>query len=116
VGFLEAGIGWLPFWLERIDEHWELMPEQAPEIDRPPSESFHGRCFLTTEPDEKMVPYVFDAVGEGIVCYSSDYCHFDCAFPESVNILEKRSDLSEPVKRGLFSQNAAKLYNLEVPA
>lgn len=116
VGFLEAGIGWLPFWLERIDEHWELMPEQAPEIDRPPSEYFHGRCFLTTEPDEKMVPYVFDAVGEGIVCYSSDYCHFDCAFPESVNILEKRSDLSESVKRRLFSQNAAKLYNLEVPA
>src|SRR5262249_59144394 len=23
VGFLEAGCGWLPFWLERMDEHWE---------------------------------------------------------------------------------------------
>jgi hypothetical protein len=116
VGFLEAGVGWLPFWLERIDEHWELMPDQAPEIDRPPSEYFHGRCFLTTEPDEKMVPYVFDKMGDDIVCYSSDYCHFDCAFPDSVSILDKRSDLSDPMKERLFSQNAAKLYNLEVPA
>ena len=116
VGFLEAGVGWLPFWLERIDEHWELMPEQAPEIDRPPSEYFRGRCFLTTEPDEKMVPYVFDSVGDDIICYSSDYCHFDCAFPDSVSILDKRSDLSDPLKERLFSRNAALLYDLEVPA
>jgi len=116
VGFLEAGVGWLPFWLERIDEHWELMPDQAPEIDRAPSEYFRGRCFLTTEPDEKMIPYVFDSVADDIVCYSSDYCHFDCAFPDSVSILEKRSDLTEPMKSRLFSKNAATLYHLEVRA
>ena len=63
-----------------------------------------------------MVPYVFDAVGDDIVCYSSDYCHFDCAFPDSVSILEKRGDLSEPMKRRLFCENAAKLYKLDVPA
>ena len=116
VGFLEAGVGWLPFWLERLDEHWELMPEQAPIIDRPPSEYFRGRCFLTTEPEEKMVPYVFDAIGDDVVCYSSDYCHFDCAFPDSVRILEERDDLSEPVKQRLFASNAARLYGLELPA
>ncbi len=116
VGFLEAGVGWLPFWLERLDEHWEMMPELAPEIDRPPSEYFAGRCFLTTEPDEKMVPYVFEHVADDVICYSSDYCHFDCAFPDSVRILEKRSDLSEDVKTRLFASNAAKLYGFEVPA
>lgn len=116
VGFLEAGVGWLPFWLERLDEHWELMPEQAPFIDRLPSEYFVGRCFLTTEPDEKMLPYVFDSVSDDIVCYSSDYCHFDCAFPDSVSILEERGDLSDPLKGRLFAKNAAKLYGFEVPA
>lgn len=115
VGFLEAGVGWLPFWLERLDEHWELMPDQAPQIDRKPSEYFQASCFLTGEPDERMIPYVFDSVGEGIVCYSSDYCHFDCAFPDSVRILEERADLPEATKRRLFSVNAANLYNLEVP-
>ena len=30
VAFLEAGVGWLPFWMERLDEHFELMPEYVP--------------------------------------------------------------------------------------
>lgn len=108
-------MGWLPLWLERIDEHWEMMPEQAPNIDRPPSEYFLGRCCLTTEPDEKMVPYVFNNVAEDIICYSSDYCHFDCAFPDSVKILEARGDLDEGIKDNLFSRNAAKLYGVSIP-
>ena len=115
VGFLEAGVGWLPFWLERLDEHYELMPEQAPQIDRRPSEYFVGRCFLTAEPDEKMVPYVFEQVSDETVCYSSDYCHFDCAFPDSVKILEERSDIAAEHKTRLFSRNAARLYQLDVP-
>ncbi len=116
VGFMEAGVGWLPFWLERLDEHWELMPDQAPLIDRAPSSYFEGHGFLTTEPDEKMVPYVFESVGPDIVCYSSDYCHWDCAFPDSVKILEQRQDLAETIKPRLFAQNAASLYGLELPS
>ena len=112
VGFMEAGVGWLPFWLERLDEHWEHMPEQAPGIDRPPSSYFVGRCFVTTEPEEKMVPYVFEHVSRDAVCYASDYCHWDSAFPDSVKILEAREDLDEPTRRSLFSENAAKLYAL----
>jgi hypothetical protein len=112
VGFMEAGVGWLPFWLERLDEHWELMPEQAPQIDRPPSEYFFGRCFLTTEPEDKMLPYVFRSLNPEVVCYSSDYCHWDCAFPDSVKILDERSDLDASIKTRLFASNAAKLYGL----
>jgi predicted TIM-barrel fold metal-dependent hydrolase len=112
VGFMEAGVGWLPFWLERLDEHWELLPEQAPGIDRPPSEYFKGRCFVTTEPEDRMVSYVFRAVSSEAVCYASDYCHFDCAFPDSVRILEGRSDLEEWMKGPLFAGNAARLYRI----
>jgi predicted TIM-barrel fold metal-dependent hydrolase len=55
---------------------------------------------------------VFQHVSPGAVCYASDYCHWDSAFPDSVKILEERSDLDEPLKRALFSENAAKLYRL----
>ena len=30
VGFFEAGCGWLPYWLDRIDEHYERRSEEAP--------------------------------------------------------------------------------------
>ena len=107
-------MGWLPFWLERIDDHWEQMPEYAPHIDQPPSSYFKGRCFLTMEPGEAMVPYLAESVGDDVICYSSDYCHWDCEFPDSVKLVEERSDLSDDYKAKLFAGNAARLYGLEV--
>jgi len=115
VGFLEAGAGWLPFWLERLDEHWEHAPDQAPSIDRPPSEYFDGRCFVSCEPDERTVPYVLSSVGD-VVCYASDYCHWDCAFPDTVRILREREDLDDEQKSAVLGGNAARLYRLPVPA
>jgi predicted TIM-barrel fold metal-dependent hydrolase len=113
VGFMEAGVGWLPFWLERMDEHWEQMPEQAPHIDKPPSEYFKGRCFVTMEPGEAMVPYLAEAVGDDVICYSSDYCHWDCDFPDSVKLVHDRTDLSDDYKTKIFAGNAARLYQLD---
>jgi len=115
VGFMEAGVGWLPFWLERMDEHWERMADQAPLIDKPPSEYFKGRCFVTMEPGEAMVPYIAEALGEDVVCYASDYCHWDCEFPDSVRRVEERQDLSDTFKTKIFADNAARLYGLEIP-
>jgi predicted TIM-barrel fold metal-dependent hydrolase len=117
VGFMEAGVGWLPFWLERLDEHYELMPEQAPAIDRPPSEYFlSGRCFLGCEPEERMLPYVSETVSPDVICYASDYCHWDCAFPNSVKLLEDRDDLSDEQKAKILAGNPSRLYRIPVPA
>jgi predicted TIM-barrel fold metal-dependent hydrolase len=111
VAFLEANTGWLPFWLDRLDEHWELTPEQAPGIDRKPSEYFlSGRCFIGCDPDEKCLPHVVDALGEGVVVYASDYCHWDCKFPDTVKMIEERTDLSERAKRAIFDDNPRRLY------
>src|SRR5215475_2976787 len=100
VAFLEANVGWLPFWLERLDEHWELTPEQAPLIDRKPSEYvLSGRCFIGCDPDERAIPNVINALGEGVVVYASDYCHWDCKFPDTVKIIEDRTDISASGKK-----------------
>ncbi|MCG8591723.1 MAG: amidohydrolase family protein [Proteobacteria bacterium] len=116
VGFMEAGVGWLPFWLERLDEHWEMMPEQAPDLDRPPSEVFAAHGFLTMEPTETMVPYVLEQVSPDVICYSSDYCHWDCDFPDSVRLLAERDDLSDENKARVFASSAARLFALELPS
>jgi predicted TIM-barrel fold metal-dependent hydrolase len=116
VGFMEAGVGWLPFWLERLDEHWELMPELAPAIDRAPSSYFEGRCYLTVEPEDRTLPWIMKAGGERAICYASDYCHWDCAFPDSVKLIAERDDIGAMEKRAIFTRNAAALYKLPVPA
>src|SRR2546430_16523317 len=74
VAFLEAGVGWLPFWLERLDEHWELTPEQAPRIDPKPSEDFlSAPCFIGCDPDEPGVPRTGQSPAEDVGLDATDY-------------------------------------------
>ena len=112
VAFMESGCGWLPFWLWRLDEHYEKMPEQAPHIDRKPSEYFHSNCWISCDPDEQMIPEVVKLCGDDRILYASDYYHWDCAFPHTVELLAERNDLSEKTKAKILGGNAAELYKL----
>ena len=113
VAFLEANVGWLPFWLDRLDEHWELTPEQAPAIDRKPSEYFlSGRCFIGCDPDERTIPSVVDLCGEDVIVYASDYCHWDCRFPDTVKMIAERNDLSAGAKAKILTDNPRRLYQV----
>src|SRR5215217_1785060 len=88
VGFMEGGCGWLPFWMERLDEHQEKLRPQWPDLQRKPSEIIRGdQVSFTCEPEEQTLPYVLDFVGESQIMYASDYAHWDCEFPESVNTI-----------------------------
>lgn len=112
VGFMEGGVGWLPFWLERLDEHYEMLADQAPDIDRPPSEYFlSGRCFISGDSDETGVATV-ELAHPGVACYASDYFHWDCKFPDTVRTVVERDDLDEAARRRILSENAARLYRL----
>jgi hypothetical protein len=37
VAFLEAGCGWVPFWMERMDEEWKKRKFDAPLLEARPS-------------------------------------------------------------------------------
>ncbi|GIW41925.1 MAG: amidohydrolase [Candidatus Binatia bacterium] len=113
VAFMESGCGWLPFWLERLDEHYELMPEQAPNIDRKPSEYFlDGNCFIGCDPDEQMLGYVAKVCGDHKIVYASDYYHWDCKFPNTVKLIAERNDLSRRSKERILGENASVLYGI----
>src|SRR6185503_4156437 len=39
LAFLEAGASWLPYWLDRMDEHWELRGDiESPSLKKKPSQ------------------------------------------------------------------------------
>ena len=58
-----------------------------------------------------MAAYV-NRLGEGVVCYASDYYHWDCAFPDTVKIVAERTDLSKSAKKAIFEDNPRRLYSL----
>ncbi len=57
-----------------------------------------------------------ETVGPDVVCYASDYCHWDCAFPNSVKLLVDRDDLADHSKAAILGTNGARLYGLPLPA
>ena len=92
---LEAGVGWLPYWMERLDEHYELMPEYVPFLRRKPSEVIRSEnFFISCDPDEATLPYVANVVGSDHIFYASDYPHFDGRFPNTVKFTADRPEFS----------------------
>ena len=113
VAFLEAGAGWVPYWMERLDEHYEYLQPTVPLIKKPPSEYMRSeQVYYSFEPDEHTLNFVMDYVGEDRLVFASDYNHGDSKFPHTVESVTKRKNLSESSLRKLMCDNAARLYNI----
>ncbi len=112
VGTLEAGHGWLPFWMQRIDEHAETIKAGLPALNHKPSEYvLSGRYFQSIEIPEglKVTNSVLDFVGDDVLMYASDYPHGESHFPKSVDTV-MGWNLPEARRHKLFWDNAVRLY------
>jgi len=115
VGFMESGVGWVPYLMDRMNEEFEKRGfEEVPELKHEPSEYIRsGRIFFGVECEEKTIS---DAVRWGLedtLLYSSDYPHWDYD-EHSVDLIRKREDLTEVVRRKLLHDNAVKFYGAKV--
>lgn len=114
VAFLEAGIGWLPFFLDRLDEHFEKRGDWiADGWKRPPREYLaRGQIFATCEPEESLLPAAAEILGAEHIMYASDYPHWDSEFPHSTRPIRERVDLSEPARAAILGGTARRFYGL----
>jgi predicted TIM-barrel fold metal-dependent hydrolase len=114
VVFLESGCGWLPYWLERMDGHWETWRAKLPGIERRPSEIFRRQCFVSMDPDDEGAGAVAASVGEEVLVWASDYPHVDAPFPGAVTAtLRSLEPLPEASRRSILRDNALRLYPLD---
>ncbi len=112
VGTLEAGHGWLPFWMARLDEHADTIKAALPELAGRPSEYvMGGRYFQSIEIPEgaRLTNAVTDLVGDHVLMYASDYPHGESHYPESAGLVLDW-DMPAERKRKLFWDNAARFY------
>ena len=70
----------------------------------------HGNWFFATEPEEEMLPYVIERIGEDRIVFASDYPHWDALFPNVVSTIRGRKDISERAKEKILGKNANALY------
>lgn len=114
LGFLEAGVGWIPYWMERMDEEYEKRAVEAPNLKVKPSEHIRGeQIFFSCEPDEEMIAYTVERIGENKIMFASDYPHWDMHYPDCVGPIRDRKDLSDSAKQAILGRNAQRFYRME---
>jgi predicted TIM-barrel fold metal-dependent hydrolase len=113
VVFLESGTGWLPYWLWRLDEHYEILPFQVPWLKRKPSNYFRRQCYVSCEPDESHLGDAIKSIGAERVLFASDYPHWDAKLSGSPQMIINRTDLSLDAKKSIMGENAARLLRLD---
>ena len=112
--WVESGLAWIPFLMQRLDHEVMMRPSEAPGLKRLPSEYMRDMHY-TSQPLErsnmKLLQSTMEAMGaETQLLYSSDWPHWDWDPPAAITTLPF---LSEQAKRNIWA-SAARLFNLPV--
>jgi predicted TIM-barrel fold metal-dependent hydrolase len=60
-----------------------------------------------------MLSQVLELAGEDVVIYASDYCHWDSRFPDSVRLIDDRTELSQKEKTKILGGNALRFFGFK---
>jgi uncharacterized protein len=116
VAFLEAGCGWVPFWLHRMDEHWENSVGRdfgsAHSLRMRPSEYFRRQCYVSADANEYMLAQVIELFGDDRIIFSTDYPHPDSPWPHAVDEFLALPDVTAESKRKILWDNGLALYGM----
>jgi predicted TIM-barrel fold metal-dependent hydrolase len=115
VAFFESGIGWLPYWLDRLDEHKETLGHLVPALKRDPTEIWSEQCFVTMEAGEGEAFSQLAELGLGhTVVWGSDYPHYDCTYPGALAELDETFErLGRPdLRRQVLEDNPRRFLGL----
>jgi predicted TIM-barrel fold metal-dependent hydrolase len=114
VGFFEAGVEWVPYWLDRMERFYRQPPGGSKKSDLParnPVEyAREGRLYFSCELDEKRIAMVSEAIGDDCIVYSSDLPHAHRVF-DALELFRKRTDVAEATKRKILS-NGGRFFSV----
>jgi predicted TIM-barrel fold metal-dependent hydrolase len=112
---VEAGIGWVPYFLEQMDDRYERNRHWAKvKLGRMPSSYIASNWRFTFVIDRYGVKNRH-AVGVENVMWSTDYPHHGCDWPHSRRTVAAMFEgVPAAERRAITSENCARLYGIEV--
>lgn len=113
VVWIESGLAWVPFMMQRLDNEFFMRSSEAPMLKRPPSE-YIREMYFSSQPmetrDQKLMRATFEAIGaETQLLYASDWPHWDFDGPSTIWDIPW---LDETAKRNILGGNANRLFRL----
>jgi predicted TIM-barrel fold metal-dependent hydrolase len=116
-GWMESGVAWIPFMMQRLDNEYMMRSSEAPLLKKLPSD-YMREMFFSTQPIERVknlsiLEETFALMkADTQLMWSSDYPHWDFDLP---SVIYDLPFLDERAKRNILGENALRLFNLEVP-
>ncbi|MGE0744456.1 MAG: amidohydrolase family protein [Rhodospirillales bacterium] len=113
VVWIESGLAWLPFMMQRLDNEYMMRTSEAPLLKKKPSE-YIADMYFCSQPMEKGNLEALELTmkmirAESQLMYSSDWPHWDFDMP---SVIYDLPFLSEPAKRNILGENARKVFGL----
>jgi predicted TIM-barrel fold metal-dependent hydrolase len=112
--FVEAGLGWIPYLLDRLDicHHKGEWKAKGMPIENLPSDYWRHNMAATFEEDVLGLSYR-DRLGVENLLWATDYPHPDTTFPRSRQVIEEDfASCSAEETAAMTSGNAKRLYRL----
>ena len=111
--WIESGLAWIPFVMQKLDHEYMLRPSEAPLLKKKPSDYMRD-MYYSTQPmeiqDMDALECTFRMMNaETQLMYSSDYPHWDFDLPSTITDLPF---LSEKAKHNILGGTAARLFKL----
>jgi predicted TIM-barrel fold metal-dependent hydrolase len=112
--FVEVGVGWIPHFLEMVDDrYWRNRNWVEFEIDQPPSTYWYSNCAATFMHDHSGIT-LRHSVGVGNMMWSSDNPHHGNDWPYARKLIsEMMADVDPSERSQLVAGNAARIYGLD---
>ncbi len=116
VVWIESGLAWIPYLMQRLDSEYMMRTSEAPLLKRKPSE-YMKEMYYSSQPMELQHPKLVEATFEAInaetqLLYASDWPHWDFDTPSTIYDLPF---LNEKQKRNILGGNAARAFGLKDP-
>ena len=115
VAHCESGAGWVPFWVERLDEYFGKVGRYAGRMVRPVSHYIEdSRIFFGMEEDDESGKPLWADLNFGkSVMFAWDYPHFDATLDGVVAKVLRREDMSEEQKINYLGRNAQNFFQFD---
>ena len=115
LAILESGFGWLPFWMQRMEDQVHYMGYVADDLQHTMQEYMTGGRFfagIVIHEGEAITRMVTELMGDHVLMFGSDYPHAESRFPRSADIVLGWDSIDEERMRKLMWENAARCFRL----
>jgi predicted TIM-barrel fold metal-dependent hydrolase len=115
---IEAGIGWVPWLLEAMDEaFYKHRMWVSPDLKEPPSFYYRRQGFSSFGEDRSGLALAVEHDLVDNFMWANDYPHHEGTWPHSSAAIERTmGDLTEEQRTKILGGNAARFFGIELPA